>query len=107
MNGFPGAYAKEVDSWFNEKNFLDLVKDYDDKSISFSENISYFDGETLKQFTQTYWGNIVEPRGTGQALENIVEIDGVTLGEHRQKGTVSHSAEDYVWIEFARWFANR
>ena len=104
LNGFPGAYAKDVDNWFNEKNFLDLVADYQDKTISFTENITYFDGNQIKQFSKEFWGLIVEPRGKGRPLENIVEIDGTTIGEHRTLGTFSHSAEDYVWIDFAKWF---
>lgn len=107
LNGFPGAYAKDVDAWFTEKNFLDLVADYEDKSISFTENIAYFDGVDLVHFEKEFWGVLVKPRGSGQALENVVEIDGKTLGEHRESGTVSHRAEDYIWIEFAKWYAEK
>lgn len=107
LNGFPGAYAKDVDAWFTEKNFVDLVADYDDKSISFTENIAYYDGIELVQFEREFWGIIVEPRGKGQALENVVEISGKTLGEHRELGTVSHSAEEYAWIDFAKWYIEK
>lgn len=105
LNGFPGAYMKEVAQWFTEQDFLNLIKDKDDKSILFSENITYFDGKEIVRFSKEYPGKLVEPRGTGNALENVAEFDGSTLGEKRTIGGYSHSADEYVWYDFAKWYA--
>lgn len=104
LGGFPGAYMKDVAQWFHEQDFLNLMVDKDDDRISFTENIAYYDGETLQFFSKEFWGHIVPPRGTGNAIENVAEFEGKTLGERRQEGGYSHKPEDYVWTDFAIWF---
>lgn len=104
LGGFPGAYMKDVASWFNEQDFLNLMVDKSDKRVNFSENITYYDGKTTNFFSKEFWGEIVPPRGTGNSIENVAEFDGKTLGEYRTQGSTSHKPEDYVWIDFARWY---
>lgn len=107
LGGFPGAYMKEVMGWFTEQDFLNLMADKDDKSVCFSENITYYDGNEAVRFSREFWGRIVPPRGNGNAMENVAEFEGKTLGECREEGGFSHKAEDYVWWEFAGWFSKR
>jgi len=107
LNGFPGAYMKEVAEWFSEHDFVNLLKDKDDKRVMFSENITYFDGTELKTFGHEYWGTIVEPRGSGISIENVCEFDGTTLGEKRAIGGFGHKPEEYVWYDFAKWYASK
>lgn len=104
LHGFPGAYMKDVANWFNEQDFLNLMADKDDTRISFTENIAYYDGETLQFFSKEFWGHIVPPRGTGNSIENVAEFEGKTLGERRLEGGYSHKPEDYVWVDFAKWY---
>ena len=104
LNGFPGAYMKDIANWFSEQDFLNLMADKDDHRISFTENIAYYDGETLQFFSKEFWGTIVPPRGTGNSIENVAEFEGKTLGEHRSEGGYSHAPEDYVWADFATWY---
>jgi len=107
-NGFPGAYLKDVKEWFSEQDFINLMANKKDKRIAFSENISFYDGKTLKQFRKEYWGNFVDqPRGKGNSIENVVEFDGITLGERREQGGFSHKPEDYVWSEFFDWYKRK
>lgn len=54
LNGFPGAYMKDVYQWFNEQDFLNLMVDKADTRISFSENITYFDGKLVKSFGKEF-----------------------------------------------------
>lgn len=107
VNGFPGAYMKEVVQWFSEQDFLNLVLGKNDNRIMFIENITYFDGTEVVRFGKDFWGKIVSPRGTGNSLENVAEFDGVTLGEKRATGGFSHTPEDYVWYDFAKWFSGK
>lgn len=104
LNGFPGAYMKDVANWFSEEDFINLIDKKQNKSISFSENITFFDGKIIKQFSKEFKGKIVSPRGDGNSIENVAEFDGVTLGERRERREVSHKADDYVWNEFVDWF---
>ncbi len=106
LNGFPGGYMKDISEWFSEEDFLNLMKDKKDRSIAFTETIAYKDSKRLKLFSKEYWGRIVEaPRGVGTSIENIAEFEGVTLGERRQQGGFSHRPEEYIWMDFARWFS--
>lgn len=104
LNGFPGAYMKDVANWFTSEDFLSLMKKKENRQIFFSENITYKDDKIIKQFSQEYEGTIVtEPRGTGSSIENVAEFEGYTLGERREQGGYSHRPEEYVWNDFVEW----
>ncbi len=105
LNGFPGAYMKEVANWFTPDDFLNLIKDKHDNRIMFSENIVYIDSKQMKRFSKEYWGTIVPPRGKGFSIEEVAEFEGFTLGERREQGGYSHKPEDYVWYDFATWYS--
>jgi inosine/xanthosine triphosphate pyrophosphatase family protein len=107
LNGFPGSYMKDVANWFTAQDFVNLLSDKDDKRVAFTENIAYYDGVELKVFSKEFWGKLVLPRGTGNSIENVSEFNGKTLGEFRAEGNTSHEAEDYIWIDFARWYAGK
>jgi non-canonical purine NTP pyrophosphatase (RdgB/HAM1 family) len=105
LNGFPGGYMKDVENWFKPADFINLLKSYDDKSISFTETIVYQDSNQTKVFSQTFLGRIADkPRGTGNSIEQLAEFDGFTIGERHQQGRFSHDPKDYVWYQFAQWF---
>jgi non-canonical purine NTP pyrophosphatase (RdgB/HAM1 family) len=108
LNGFPGAYMKDIVGWFDSKDFLKLIKNKNDKRIAFTESITYKDSKTTKVFSKKYWGCIVSPpRGTGNSIDNIAEFDGVTLGERRAEGKYSHRPKDYIWYDFAKWYSKK
>lgn len=108
LNGFPGAYMKDVVNWFETEDFLLLMSNKDNRQIFFSENITYKDADTVKQFSKEYEGTVVKvPRGSGNSLENVAEFDGVTLGERREQGGFSHKPEDYVWSDFVKWIKSK
>lgn len=104
LNGFPGAYMKDVANWFSSEDFLSLMEKKENRQIFFSENITYKDADTIKQFSQEYEGIIVtEPKGKGNSIENVAEFEGFTLGERHEQGGYSHKPEDYVWNDFVKW----
>lgn len=51
LNGFPGAYMKDVANWFSSEDFLWILEKKENRQIFFSEIITYKDAETIKQFT--------------------------------------------------------
>lgn len=105
LNGFPGGYMKDIADWFSSEDFLSLMDKKDNRQIFFSENITYKDADTIKQFSKEYEGIIVaEPRGTGNSIENVSEFEGFTLGERRDQGGYSHKPDDYVWSDSVEWF---
>jgi non-canonical purine NTP pyrophosphatase (RdgB/HAM1 family) len=106
LNGFPGGYMKHITEWFETDDFLNLMKDKKDKSVSFTESIVYKDAKQTKVFSKEYWGKFVDiPRGTGNPMENVVEFEGHTLGERREQGGYSHKPEEYIWYDFAKWYS--
>ena len=67
---------KDVANWFSSEDFLSLMEKKENRQILFSENITYKDAETIKQFSQEYEGIIVtEARGTGNSIENVAELE--------------------------------
>lgn len=107
LNGFPGAYMKFINEWFTSRDFLNLMREKNDKRISFTESITYKDASQTKFFSEEFWGTIVEPRGSGNSIEQIAEFDGVTLGERRDQKSFSHKPEDYIWWDFAKWYSKK
>ncbi len=106
LNGFPGGYMKDIAHWFESKDFLNLLQDKTDRRISFTESIYYQDQSQIKSFSKEYWGEFATtPKGTGISIENVAVFNGVTLGERRQQGTLSHDPKDYIWYEFAQWYS--
>jgi XTP/dITP diphosphohydrolase len=105
LKGFPGAYMKQMTGWLESEDFILLLSNKADKTIKFSENITFIDEKGIKSFSKEFSGIIVDtPRGTGNTIENVAEFDGVTLGERRTQGGFSHKPEDYVWNDFVKWY---
>jgi non-canonical purine NTP pyrophosphatase (RdgB/HAM1 family) len=109
LRGFPGAYMKEITTWFKAEDFLALLADKKDRSVSYTSTITYYDGKKSKMFSKVHWGTIVaEPRGKGHfSIDQIVEMEnkGKTIAEFSDDGLKpSVDIDDSVWAEFAKWF---
>ncbi len=105
LNGFPGAYMKEVNEWLTPKDFLQLMKNKSDRRISFTESITYKDSKQTKVFSKEFWGLfLVNPRGSGNSIEQLAQFDGQTIAQRKDQGKLSHDPEDYIWFEFAEWY---
>lgn len=107
LNGFPGAYMKEVAEWLTPQDFLNLIAPYSDRRICFIESIAYKDADTEKVFSREFWGEIIaEPRGTnGTTIETLAAFNGHTIAESHDMGATSHDPNDYVWADFAKWYS--
>lgn len=109
LNGFPGAYMKEVADWLTAQDFLNLIAPYADRRICFVESIAYKDATQQKLFSREFWGEIVtEPRGTkGSDIETLAAFNGRTIAESHDAGTTSHDPKDYIWADFAKWYTQQ
>ena len=106
LNGFPGAYMKEVTRWFGPEDFVRLLLPYQDKRLCFTETVVYRDENQHRTFAGEYWGVMSpSPRGTGIAIEQVAEFNGHTIAERRNEGKFSHDPQDFVWYNFAKWYA--
>lgn len=108
LNGFPGAYMKDVADWFKPEDFLNLMKNKNDRRISFTESITYKDAKQIKTFSREFWGTFAnKPKGAGNSIEQIAQFNGMTIGERRDQGKLSHDPEEYIWFDFAKWFSEQ
>lgn len=106
LNGFPGGYMKDVASWLKPTDFINLLKDYEDKTVSFIESIVYQDEKQTKIFSQKYDGLCADkPRGEGNSIEQVAEFDGFTIAERHDQGGFSHDPKEYIWYQFANWYS--
>jgi non-canonical purine NTP pyrophosphatase (RdgB/HAM1 family) len=105
LNGFPGAYMKEITRWFRPEDFINLLRPYADRRICLFETVVYRDASQHRVFAGEYWGEIVEvPRGDGLPIEEVAKFNGQTIAERRNLGKFSHDPEDFIWAEFAAWY---
>ena len=107
LNGFPGAYMKEVAEWLTPQDFLNLMAPYSDKRVCFVESIAYKDAIEQKIFSREYWGEIITdiPSTNGNTIETIAAFDGKTIAQNRDNGTFAYDPKDYVWADFAKWYS--
>lgn len=106
LKGFPGGYMKDISSWFEPEDFINLIKNKNDKRISFTECIVYKDSLNTKIFSEEYWGIISDkPRGKGNSIERVAEFKGFTIAEKYDNGEFSHDPKEYVWYSLAKWYS--
>lgn len=113
LGGFPGAYMKDVTHWLTTEDFLQLMKDKDDRSIYRDETVVYYDGADIKVFTHRRIGQFVlSPRGeTKSSHGRVVEMEGeggLTIAEVVDRGNWSVNSEQHKhWYDFAEWYKNQ
>lgn len=109
LGGFPGAYMKDVAGWLSTQDFLNLMKDKNDKSILLNECVAFYDGETLQLFFHKRPGHFIDtPRGKSDpSFARVVEIegDGMTISEVFDGGEWSVTNDRHKhWYDFAKWY---
>lgn len=78
LNGFPGAYMKDINHWFTPEDFLNLMKDKADQSLTLKETIVYTDGATAEHFSADFPAKFTyEPRGEHEDPDaKVIIYDG-------------------------------
>ncbi len=105
LNGFPGAYMKDVVHWFEPQDWINLMRDKTDRRTSFIETIIYKDAYQIKEFSKVYWGEMApEPLGeSGNSMEKTAMFNGQTIAQRRDAGKTAFDTEEYIWAEVAEW----
>ena len=116
LNGFPGPYMKSINKWFNADDFLRLMKGIKDRSIILHQLLAYYDGKTLKVFSNDIHGKVIgEPRGENARTPSmtVIELDydnGKTIAEVFEQGEKSvikrYLTRRDAWHEFAEWYSS-
>jgi len=109
LNGFPGGYMKDIAEWFKPEDFINLIKDKPDKRICCIETVIYKDKDINKIFNKEFWGEIAaKPRGkSGNSIEKVAIFNNKTLAEFHDEGRFAYESKDYVWHDFAKWYAKK
>lgn len=114
LNGFPGPYMKSINKWFKPEDFLRLMSGIKDRTIIIHQYLAYFDGDTMKVFSNDIHGKVIEePRGKNERSPNMTVTtmdndNGKTIAEVFEQGAKA-VAERYItrrdaWHEFAEWY---
>lgn len=111
LGGFPGAYMKDVAKWLSAEDFLNLMRNKDDKSIVLHECVAFYDGHEVQLFSHKRLGHFVSrPRGSSLPdFTKVVEIegDGMTISEVFDSGEWSVTSDRHKhWHDFGLWYVN-
>lgn len=113
LGGFPGGYMKDISNWWNEKNWLDIMRDQTDKRIFCLEHVAYYDGLTLQHFVERYEGRFIDDaRGRiddSESFERVVTLYGEeTMAEQLARGENASAGETLRhWERFGSWLNSR
>lgn len=116
LNGFPGAYMKDVSHWFTPQNFIDLMANTSDRTAILHQYLAYQDENETILFTRDQKGRIVaEPKGSHPtSWLNVIALDaddGETLAEIATRGQLNdpeHVAKrGDVWEDAIAWLKSQ
>lgn len=114
LQGFPGGYMKDIMQWFTADDFLNLMRNKNDRQIILLDTVAYCDGSDVKLFTFKQLGEFVDaPRGDGLSMNKVVMMKnggGFTIAENfaRRKNNKSIDPQNFQhWQQFGEWFAQQ
>lgn len=112
LNGFPGAYMKSINHWFTPQDFLNLLRDKDDRSAIIIKLLAFYDGKEMIIFRKDSAGQISHiPRGESEIPLRRVYVsdhdDGLTLAELDNNGLIDSpervKKQPEPWHDLAQW----
>jgi non-canonical purine NTP pyrophosphatase (RdgB/HAM1 family) len=113
LGGFPGGYMKDVNIWWGEQDWLNIMAPHKDKTIICREHVAYYDGKDLVHFSEDYTGRFLgKVQGIAEnekeSFERVASLDGIhSLSEgraNRAKGLVKKTYGH--WQQFGEWLNN-
>jgi non-canonical purine NTP pyrophosphatase (RdgB/HAM1 family) len=105
LNGFPGPYMAYVNKWFTSQDFLNLMKDKENKEIILRECVTYIDKDKTKTFISDTKGFFVEKEsGKSTPVDQVISFrrDGKTPAQCHNEGIVGIPQND-LWNEVGKW----
>lgn len=111
LNGFPGAYMKQVNGWFTPEDWLHLTQPLKDRQITLIQHLVYQDEQDQKYFVDQVPGTLLtEARGNSKYPSlTITSFDGGkrSYAEDVAAGIESTTMSGSVWHQLAEWLASR
>ena len=111
LNGFPGAYMNDINKWFKPADFIRLMHGINDREITLTDTIVYYDGNNTLPFTVITEGKINgAPRGkSGVPSDKVIsfdEINGLSISECRDAGMKPSDGTSKLWSNFCNFVVN-
>lgn len=106
LNGFPGPYMRYVNEWFTTDDYMNLLKDKENKDVTFHEVVCYKDENTLQLFTNRTLGKVLDkPRGSASPFMELCTFrdDGKSMAQcvNENISVFDHST---IWEKFGQWY---
>ena len=114
LRGFPGAYMKSINHWFDAEDFIRLMNGIKDRRITLHRYLAYTDGDITEVFKNDCEGQILdEARGKSEEspITSVIALDfdsGRTIAEIHEQGVdavrARYKDQPDVWHEFTEWY---
>jgi non-canonical purine NTP pyrophosphatase (RdgB/HAM1 family) len=105
LNGFPGPYMAFVNRWFTSQDFLNLMKDKENREIILRECVTYIDENQIKSFISDTKGYFVEKEsGKTSPIEQVISFrdDGKTTAQCDNEGLI-RIPQSELWSDVGKW----
>lgn len=109
LHGFPGPFLRYMNNWFDENDYLRLLKNHTNREVILKEVICYIDKQGIKTFDGVISGEVViEPRGEGTPWEKIVTLSDskMTMAECKA-ANVKPFEKNPMWGKLATFLRNK
>ena len=105
LKGFPGPYMAFVNKWFTSEDFLNLMKEKDNREIILRECVTYIDKDQIKTFISDTKALFVEKEsGKATPIDQVISFreDGKTIAQCENEGLPRIPQSD-LWDEVGEW----
>jgi XTP/dITP diphosphohydrolase len=109
LNGFPGPMMAYVNRWLSSEDFLNLMRDKQEKSIILTEYITYIDDSTIKSFKQVLKGHFLDHiEGEGTNVDRVITFreDSKSVAKCQNENVQSINQID-MWNELGEYLQNK
>lgn len=114
LGGFPGGYMKDVNIWWREQDWINIMAGHKDKTIICKEHLAYYDGKELVHFSQDYKGTFLnQPQGAEEnereSFERVASLDGLhSLAEGQANRILNGEKKQLAhWQKFGEWYGSK
>lgn len=116
LNGFPGAYMKSINYWFQPEDFLRLMDGVTDRTVFIEPYLAYVDEHEVVIFEGQVRGTVLtKPRGTNEKspIMSVVALEGdnglsiAEVYEQGQQNNPSRLTQGRAWPELLAWYKEK
>ena len=109
LNGFPGPYMHYINKWFTANDFLNLMKEKENREIILRECVTYIDEKQLKTFVYDNKGTVLkEASGESTPLDQIVTFkdDMKSMAVCENEG-ITRIPQNELWFDVGKWLKEK